>query len=271
MVNEISVSQDYYSNQYSKALPNKIFVTGSLPSQPELLELINSKIQYEFVQFPLNKTGLFKSNNADQKKLAYSCLPTLAAAATRYRLCNLLPKEIRHAQSCRTVGRYGRLALALVTVILLTSWAYLRMSIDSSYSSIEVIEQQVARASQSEAYNKHRSLIQQIAFNRAYIKMTETPSGIFHYSLKELSILTPSEIKLYRLEYTPELLEDRQNLVLHGNVEGIDIPPEMILVQYVERLKKSGLYHNVELVRHVKRKVMDTFLIDFQIEMQGVT
>jgi hypothetical protein len=235
-----------------------------------LLGLFNDKTQFEFVPFPLDAARLLKGTGSDEKRLAWACLPTLAAATTRYRLCNLLPREIRQAQSCRTVGRYGRLVLALVAITLLTSWAHQRLSIDSSYRSTEAIENQVARASQSEAYLKHRALMQQIAFDRAYIKKTEAPPGNFHYILKELSILTPTEVKLYRLEYAPGLLEDLQNLVLHGKVSASNVPPEMILAQYVERLKASGLYHNVALVRHVKRKVRNAFVIDFQIEMQGV-
>lgn len=270
LAQEISISQDYYSGQYAKALPNRILMLGELADRPEFLELFNGKTQFEFVPFPLDAAGLLKGLGADQKKLAHACLPTLAAAQTRYRLCNLLPREIRQVRSCRTVGRYGRLGLALVALTLLTSWAYLRMSVDSSYRATEAIEQQVAHTSQSEAYLKHRSLMQQIAFDRAYIKKTEAPPGDFHFTLKELSILTPTEVKLYRLEYAPGLLEDMKNLVLHGNVAAFDIPPEMILAQYIERLKASGLYRNVELVRHVKRKLRNAFVIDFQIEMQGV-
>lgn len=270
LAREVSVSQDYYSGQYAKALPNRIFMFGELAGRPELLELFNGKTPFEFVPLPLDAAGLFKGTESDEKKTAWTCLPTLAAAVTRYRLCNLLPREIRQARSRRTVGRYSRLIIALVALILLTSWAHLRMSIDGSLRSTEAIEHQVSHASQSEAYLKHRSLMQQIAFDRAYIKKTETAPGDFHLILKELSIVTPTKVKLYRLEYAPGLIEDLQNLVLHGKVSASDIPPEMILAQYVERLKASGLYRNVALVRHVKRKVRNAFVIDFQITMQGV-
>lgn len=270
LAREISVSQDYYSGQYTKAPPNRILMFGELAGRPELLELFSDKTQFEFVPFPLEAAGLFKGTDSDEKRLAWTCLPTLAAATTRYRLCNLLPREIRQTQTCRTVGRYSRLILALAALILLTSWAHLRMSIDSSLRSTEAIEHQVTHASQSEAYLKHRSLMQQIAFDRAYIKKTETPPEDFHLILKELSILTPTRVKLYRLEYAPGLIENLQNLVLNGKVAASDIPPEMILAQYVERLKASGFYRNVALVRHVKRKVRNAFVIDFQIEMQGV-
>ncbi|MDH3892039.1 MAG: hypothetical protein OEV49_13240 [candidate division Zixibacteria bacterium] len=270
LAREISVSQDYYSGQYAKALPNRILLCGELADQADLVELFNGKTQFEFVPFPIGATGLLKGVASDQCRLAVTCLPTLAAAASQHRLCNLLPAEIRQEKSRRTVGRYARLALALAAVAILTNWAHLRMSINSNIKSTEAMEQQVTQASQSEAYLTHRSLMQQIAFERAYIKKTEAPPGGFYLTLKELSILTPAAVKLYRLEYAPGNADNLQNLVLHGNVAASEIPPEMILAQYVERLKASGFYHNVGLVRHVKRKVRDAFVIDFQIEMQGV-
>lgn len=270
LAREIYISQDYYSGQFARALPNKIIVHGELAARPELLELLNGKTSIEFVPFPLESAGLLKESEADQQGLALTCLQTLAAATTQVRLCNLLPRKIRHAQSCQKAGRYGRLILALVSVILLTSWTHSRLSVDSSERSTEAIERQVARSSQSESYLKHRALMQQIAFDRAYMKNAEAPPGNFHFILKELSILTPTQVKLNRLEYAPGLLEESQNLVLHGKALASDIPPEMILAQYVELLKASGLYQNVVLVRHAKRKVRNAFVIDFQIEMQGV-
>ena len=268
LANELTVSQDYYAGQYAKALPDKVHICGELAARPELIELLNGKTAFEYAPFPVNSLDVFRGRKISFGTLLPQCLPVLAAATARTHLCNLLPLKIRQQHLRRNVDRLSRLSLLLLGITLMTGWAYLRMSVDNTTIMAESLEQQATEAMQSEAYNGHRALLQQIAFDRAYLKKTEAATGYLNYNLKELSLLTSPPVSLYRLEYDPR--RDTPGMVLHGRVTSSDVPPEVILAQYVEKLRASPFYHDVTLVRHSKRKVRNDFLIEFQIEMEGV-
>ncbi|MCK4462555.1 MAG: pilus assembly protein PilM, partial [candidate division Zixibacteria bacterium] len=268
LANELTVSQDYYAGQYAKALPDKVYICGELAARCELVELLNGKTPFEYAPFPADSLDVFRGHKIGFGALLPQCLPVLAAATARTHLCNLLPRKIRQQQLTRNVDRLSRLSLLLLGLTLMTGWAYLRMSVDNTTIIAESLEQQAAEALQSEAYNSHRALLQQIAFDRAYLKKTEAAEGYLNYNLKELSLLTSPPVSLYRLEY--DLRRDAPGMALYGRVTSSDVPPEVILAQYIEKLRASPFYRDITLVRHSKRKVRNEFLIDFQIEMEGV-
>ena len=268
LANELTVSQDYYAGQYAKALPDRVYICGGLAARPELVELLNGKTPFVYAPFPADRLDVFRGRKIGSGALLPLCLPVLAAATARTHLCNLLPRKIRQQQLKRNVDRLSRLSLLLLGITLMTGWAYLRMSVDNTTIMAESLEQQAAETLQSEAYNSHRALLQQIAFDRAYLKKTEAATGYLNYNLKELSLLTSPPVSLYRLEYDPR--RDTPGMALYGRVTSSDVPPEVILAQYIEKLKASPFYHDVALVRHSKRKVRNEFLIEFQIEMEGV-
>jgi len=268
LANELTVSQDYYAGQYAKALPTRIYICGELAAHPELIEQLNGKTSFEFAPFPAVHLDLFKNRRAAFAPLLPVCLPVLAAVSVRTHLCRLLPARIRRQQVFKRVNRYSRLSLLLLGVVLLTGWLYLRLSVSNSRLLVESLEHQATAAGQSEAYGTHRALLQQIALDRAYIKKTEAATGYLNYNLKELSLVTAPPVSLYRLEYQPG--QDKADMVLYGRVTSSEVPPEVILAQYVEKLKGSLFYHDVSLVRHSKRSVKGGFQLDFQIEMRGV-
>ncbi len=264
LTGELSTSQDFYSGQYGRVLPNRILVVGNITKEKELLEHISEKSSFEFVPFPLPE------NLNDKSEVIYSCLPVVSAAITRYQLCNLLPKQLRIDRINHRIDRFGRLGLALLGTVLMVNWAAMRLSLRTDLTAAETLEHQVKVTEQSDAYRSHLAIMQQITFDRAYMNMAEKPAGYLNYSLKELSLLTPEKVQLYRYEYAPNLLENNRNLILYGKVSSSDVPPEIILAQYIEKLKASPFYHDVLLKRHSKRKYRDEFIIDFQIELQGV-
>jgi len=267
LANELAVSQDYYTGNYGKVLPSEAYICGELAARTDLIEQLNGKTSFEFAPFPTDRLDWMKNRRVSFASLLPVCLPVVAAVGVRSRLCELLPPGHRRRRIIRKVDHYSRLSLALLGTILITAWIYLHMSVSSERALAESLEQQASSALQSEAYATHHALLQQIALDRAYLKRAEADTGYFNLNLKELSLVTPSAISLYRLEFASH--GTGPGMVLYGNVASSGVPPEVILAQYVERLKESPCYQDVSLVRHSKRKVNGRFLIDFQIEMQG--
>jgi hypothetical protein len=95
----------------------------------------------------------------------------------------------------------------------------------------------------------------------------ETPTFL-SLNLKELSLLTPKEIRLLHMQFRPNDLD--ANLIIEGNVHSREIPPEIILAEFVENLSGSPFYSQVEISRHLKREVKQGFEIDFAIKCRGI-
>jgi hypothetical protein len=81
-------------------------------------------------------------------------------------------------------------------------------------------------------------------------------------------LLTPSTIRLFNLAYEPE--KSGEIFTIQGVVTSKEIPPEVLLAEYVEDLNGSPFYENVTLMKYVKRRVADAFEIEFQIDMKGI-
>ena len=87
------------------------------------------------------------------------------------------------------------------------------------------------------------------------------------YNLKELSNLTPAQIKLIHFDFRPA--EPNKNILIQGVVTSPTIPPEIILAEYTETLASSPLFDNVYIIKHVKKNEKEQFFIEFVINMQG--
>jgi hypothetical protein len=52
-------------------------------------------------------------------------------------------------------------------------------------------------------------------------------------------------------------------------VNARDVPPEVVLAEYVETLNHSPLFENVTVDRHYKNKTKNGFEMDFQLSLKG--
>jgi len=130
------------------------------------------------------------------------------------------------------------------------------------------LNKQVDSFKSSDAYHTYNVLKRQIAGDRTYIeKVKESPSYL-SLNLKELSLVTPRSIRLFHLAYQAD--KSDRNLTLQGIVTSREMPPEIILAEYVENLNFSPLFENVSLTKHVKRRRGDIFEIEFEIDMRGI-
>ncbi|MEE8576322.1 MAG: hypothetical protein V3T31_03625, partial [candidate division Zixibacteria bacterium] len=181
---------------------------------------------------------------------------------------NLLPDEKKSAQGEAKSGVYGRVAVAAMFLAMAASWFAMKNKAGITELKLIELNRQVAEFRNSEAFHTYNLVKRQIALDQAYLDQIKESPSYLALNLKELSQLTPKPIKLLYLDYEPKTAE--KNMYLHGLVETDEIPPELILAEYVETLSASPFYEDVSILRHVKKKIDGRFQIDFQIQMRGV-
>jgi len=266
--NEIQTSLDYYAGQYSVSFQDKIFVYGDLAYSQELLNLLNDKSGIALEPLPVNRLSNLTPRTPEQTDVFPVCLPVLAGAACQSALANLLPREQKAARKEFTISTYGKVAVILVMLALGLSWIMFRNKLEIADRQLIELNRQVVEFRHSEAFHTYNLVKRQIALDQAYLDQIKGSPSYLALNLKELSQLTPDEIKFVYLEYKPDPSD--QNFYVHGLVESVEIPPELILAEYVENLSASPFYDNVAIIRHVKKTIEGKFQIDFQIRMRGV-
>ncbi|UCC44860.1 MAG: pilus assembly protein PilM [Candidatus Zixiibacteriota bacterium] len=268
IANEIQTSLDYYAGQYSVTAQEKIYVYGDLAYSDELLDLLNDRSGIELETMAVQRLGHLSSTNEAQTDDYPVCLAVLAGSTCQSSLPSLLPRERLAAQVEAKYSLYGRLAVAMLIVVLTLSWAMMRANLYSSEKALVELERQVNEFRNSEAYHTYNLIKREIAREQTYLEMTRQTPSYLALNLKELSHLAPSEVKLLYLDYNPEL--PAKNFYLHGLVRSKEIPPEVILAEFVEYLSASAFYDDVRIIRHNKKFIDELFEIDFQIQMRGV-
>ncbi len=269
IANEIQTSLDYYVGQYSLGSNNQIFVYGDLAYSAELLDLINGRgaAGMRLVPFPVGKLKLIT-----EEELAYSesfpaCLPVLAASVCDRSVSDLRPIEDKERLAAVRFHRYARAALAALLIVTAVSWGVYNQRADIAEEKALSVEREIDEFKNSEAFHAYNLLKRQIAIDRSYIeKIKESPSYL-NLNLKELSNITPETIRLSNFEFRHG---DDNSLLIQGVVSSSDIPPEVILAEYIEGLSASPFYENVVIARHVKKIVGRRFEIQFDLNLKGI-
>lgn len=266
--NEIQTSLDYYAGQYSVSIQDKIFVYGDMAYSQELLDLLNDKSGIALEPLPVDKLSHLTPKTKEQTEVFPVCLPVLAGAACQSALANLLPLEQKAARKEFTITTYGKAAILVLMLAMAWSWVMFRNKLEIADHKLIELNRQVVEFRHSEAFHTYNLVKRQIALDQAYLDQIKESPSYLALNLKELSHLTPDEVKFVYLEYKPDPVD--QNFYIHGLVESVNIPPELILAEYVEDLSASPFYDNVTIIRHVKKTIEGKFQIDFQIRMRGV-
>ena len=266
--NEIQTSLDYYAGQYSVSIQDKIFVYGDLAYSQELLDLLNDKSGIALEPLPVENLTNLTPKTKEQTDVFPVCLPVLAGAACQSIMANLLPSEQKAARKEFTITTYGKVAVLVLILAIGLSWVMFRNKLEIADHKLIELNRQVVEFRQSEAFHTYNLIKRQIATDQAYLDQIKESPSYLALNLKELSQITPDEVKFVYLEYKPD--STKQNLYIHGLVESVDIPPEVILAEYVEDLSASPFYDDVVIIRHVKKTIDEKFQIDFQIRMRGV-
>lgn len=265
---EIQASLDYYTGQYPRSSTDRIFVYGDLSYSNELLEFLNGHTELEFVRLPTERLDFVTNQKSPFVEALPVCLPVLASSACNAHMANLLPVADRLKLVTRKIDRLAQTSLILLAVMLIVGWAIMKQDTVIAHDNLAGLTRQVDGFKNSEGYHTYNMLKREITDYRSYIEKVKKLPSYLSLDFKELSLLTPSSIRLFDLAYEPEHPE--KNFTIQGVVTSKDIPPEILLAEYVENLSSSPFFENVTLMRHIKKHITDGFEIEFQIDMRGI-
>ncbi|RKX28731.1 MAG: hypothetical protein DRP47_03595 [Candidatus Zixiibacteriota bacterium] len=267
LATEVQTSLDYYSGQYRTPSISKIYLHGDLAYSEEVTALLKTRLRYEFVKFPVEQLLFLQNKSSPYLDTAAVCLTTLASATCNVRLPNLLPATDKAVNLQRKQNFYGRLSLVVITVLLGISWLILRNNLNTIRESTLEVTRQVERFRSSKAYHHYNILKSQIAANRAYLSQAEQSKSYLALNLKELSLLTPKEIRLEQFNFNGH--DQGKNMILKGRATSNTIPPEIVLAEYLEDLNASPFYSEATIKNHHKYKIKNGFEIEFSLDLRG--
>jgi len=284
LIEDINIAHDYYTGQYAEPNSDSIFIYSDAEIPSELPDILSSKTAYRFIPFPVSGLDFIRSESNKFRGAIPYCLPAIATATKITVLPNLLPKEVKLKLKNALFGRRMQVGLALITLILATSWFTMTNNIASRRGSLYDMQQQVAYLTSSDGFRKHSSLEQEIVLERAYIEKAKEKPSYFSASLKELSLITPSTIRFIRIELDP--LTPERNFIIQGIISinettsgeitsdkmtSEEIPPEIILAEFVNSINASSFFSNIQITRHVKHWINDQLEMEFSIEAGGIS
>ena len=197
--------------------------------------------------------------------------PVLGAAAlalTDYDLIDFLPPEIKEDRAGK---RFNKLAVAfLITLAIgLTGfWASLKYKNDIESFRLKSAQDQIERFTKSDSFRIYNRIKQQMASDKDFLTQLDHKPTFLHLNLKELSRITPEQIKLDIYDLKSSV--NKPLLSLSGIATSFDQPPEVILAEFVARLENSPFYDNVKINRYSKRLQDGKSVLEFYMEMEAV-
>ncbi|UCC44553.1 MAG: pilus assembly protein PilM [Candidatus Zixiibacteriota bacterium] len=263
LAGELQNSLDYYTGQFSTEFSSQVYIYGDLAYSDDLVNMLTDRFGFSFMRFPIGGISCTGSSREECQSTLPVCLPATAAALCTARLANLLPPNRKNQLRIRHINRLGIVAALLLGLALITGWIMQRMSVTSAQERLGASSRQLEIYRGSEAYAAYSRIKQQIAVDQSYLEKIRQSPSFLGLSLKELSRLTPSSIRLSDLDYNAS--QPNQNLELRGEVRSTTVPPEIILAEYVEALTSSPFYADITVKRHVKRRVGDQFRLEFEL------
>lgn len=267
IANEIQNSLDFYSGQLATTSNHNILLYGDFAYSAEFIQILNEKLDVDLERFPIGKLKIsYKNENAIESFPV--CLPVFATSINYSNLPNLLPTPLKLERTANKINNYLKTAAAVLIVTMASTWSYMSRTIDTLQENSIIFENQISVFKNSDAYHSYKLIKQEISYNRLYIDLAKESASFMSLNLKELSRITPDNIKLFLLDYNPNI--DDRNYFIQGVVRSDNIPPEISLAEYIENLSSSQFYEDVQIVRHTKKKNKSAFEIEFLIKMKGI-
>jgi Tfp pilus assembly protein PilN len=264
---EIQNSLDYYTGQFSAGFANRLFVYGDLSYTDDLVSRLSDRFGFRFERFPTEKLSSVSRGYSELSSTLPVCLPAIAAACCRIRSMNLLPAHRKEKNRKRMWDRLATIGLAALVVSLSVTWSLQRSSVGSMNRRLDLLNQEIRAFEQSTVFNQYSQLRRQIAMDQNYLDLIRPLPSYLSLNLKELSHVTPDAITLTSLDIETD--KSGPNLYLIGVASHADIPPEVVLAEFVANLDRSKFYHDVSLIRYNKRRSGDRFELEFQISARG--
>lgn len=265
---EIQNSLDFYAGQFSRTFSEKIFIYGDFSYSDDLIDKLSHNLGLQFSRFPVDT---WKSSRKVKKELLGSIPPVLSSVAlalSEYGLIDFLPPEIKEERATSRFYRFAVPALIVFTAVLIGHWSSLKYDNDIEKFKLTKAQNQIEHFKNSKSFRLYNQIKQQIAFDKAFLDKLKSNPTFLHLNLKELSRITPQQIKLdmYDLKATPQ----KPELLLTGKTISNDPPPEIILAEFIARLEHSPFFEKVEIKKYSKQFKNNHFILDFQIEMSAV-
>ena len=267
IANEIQNSLDFYSGQLNSASQLKILLYGDFAYSDDFIDLLNDKLEIKLERFPIDNLKLTYNKNHNVETFPV-CLPVFATSVNYSILPDLLPSPLKAVRKAEQINGRLQIATAVVVLILASSWFILHTKAEHLRTKFEMLDKQSKVFIESDAYHSYKMIKQEIAFDKMYIDLAQASPSYMHLNLKELSRITPDNIKLFHLDYNPSNKDD--NYYIQGIVRSSNIPPEITLAEFIENLSSSHFYQDVKIVKHVKKRDKEAFEIEFLIKMQGI-
>ncbi len=264
---ELQNSLDYFGGQFSGQLAHEVFVHGDLAYTDELIGLLSDRVGFKFMRFPSERLKLTKVSGSGFDAGIAACLPTVAAATNQAQIADLLPQPLRLQRQLRTINRCGISALGLVALLAVGQLALLSNHLSTAHTSLTELQSQVAAFQSSDLFGTCTRIKTQLAANRAYLQQATAKKSFLSLSLKELSLLAPTGVRLQSLEYLKE--DSAGNLSMAGTVTSSSSPPEVILAEFVTNLAGSPFYQDVRVDHYVKHREDDAFVLEFNLSMKA--
>lgn len=267
LAGEIQNSLDFYTGQYSGQFSTRIYIHGDLAYTDELIDLLHDRFGYEFKRFPTEELTVSVNGGKQQLETMSACLPVLAAATCPTQLANLLPKSEKERIAQRAQNRIAITALIALSGLLLAVWVSARMQTAVTEKRLQGLTTQVENFKTSSLFDTYNLLKREITGGQDYLAQIEPIPTYLALTLKDISNITPQPVTLYNLNYIAG--EPDRNFSLDGVVRSSQVPPEVILAEFVEYLQASPFFDNVAVLRHTKRVNGGVQELDFHVGMRA--
>ncbi|MEE8577219.1 MAG: pilus assembly protein PilM [candidate division Zixibacteria bacterium] len=269
LAREIQNSMDYYTGQYSSQFANRVFVYGDLSYTDDLVSLLSDQFGFEFRRFPAERLSGIRWGAVDPETCAPVSLATLGAAICPARLPNLLPKnDLDLLRQKLAKNRTAAAMVVLAASMGLHSIGQYR-ELTAREDKLSQLSSDIEQFERSDLFGQYKNIKAHNQISTAFLKRTQGMPSMVGLCIKELTRLTPSTIRFRRLDY------GRQDSTLTYQVSGTiavdNMPPELVLAEYVEDLIASPMYHYVKVDRYAKRAVNRRFELDFTLSLQGIS
>ena len=265
---DIQTSLDYYAGQFAQAETSQLFIYGDMAHGQGLVEILEDDYGFSFDDLPAEGLQGIKTGRGDLIKAIAVCLPTVAASVCNRKLANLLPPEQKVRKSRKQAVQWSAaVLLCLIAGLTMISYAQ-NYRLNQLENSLWYLNAEIEAFRVSPVFDTYNEIKRQIAQNRTYIERISRSPSYLGPSLKELTRLVPAGVRLHVLDFEVETSGNAVNMT--GTVSSDNVPPELVLAEFVESLKRSPFYDSVTVQRHVKRAVGDRFELEFQLAMRGV-
>lgn len=267
LIQEIQTSQDYYLGQFGQGLSNTVYLCGDTETIERLCELLEGRSNLHFAPFPVARLPIASPPESEPRHWL-GMLPLVGAAGSSYSGVNLLPPRYRKELATKRQVEWVRAAAVLFGLVLLVGWGTFDYRSDLIAREADASERRLARLQDSQAYRTYHALKRQITADQAYLQIARKVPTSFNLALKDLSRIVPGSVTLTSLQFLPA--EPEHSLSVAGRVESDNVPPEIILAEFIADLNASPFFDDVTILRHTKDRTDNGFVMEFSLGMQGV-